>query len=105
MRLAGELPLPEHHGPDHLPHVVLRPLAQQDTLRPATALGPQVYNGKCQNYPKSDELLMLTSDPITIEGRGTEHVVNSVGVQDEGGVGDVMLSGGLNVYIVKLLSM
>ena len=40
--MVAELPLPEHHGPDDLPHVVLGPLTQQNPLRPPPTFGPQV---------------------------------------------------------------
>ena len=42
--------------------------------------------------------LGLTSEAVSIEGRGSEHIVHSVGVEDECGVRDVMLSGRLMVY-------
>ena len=44
--------------------------------------------------------LGLTSEAVSIEGRGAEHIVHSVGVEDECGVGDVMLSGRLKVLFV-----
>ena len=42
----------------------------------------------------------FTSEAVSIEGRGSEHIVHSVGVEDECRVRDVMLSGRLKVLLV-----
>ena len=59
-----------------------------------------VKNNKKLRYSPSHVLVLpiLTSDSVSVEGRGSEHVVHSVGVQHERGIRDVMLPGSLGQY-------
>ena len=56
-----------------------------------------VKNSKKLRY-SPPVLPFLTSDSVSVEGRWSEHVVHSVGVQHERGVRDVVLPGSLGQY-------